>query len=875
MHSRVTNAKSAKRKTSGRETATAAFGEEFEALRYGLETALGKKPTKRARTTKVSKAVEVAAPKPRGRPKCSGAAKTSTTDAATEKSKGRGKGSGKGKGKGKAKEKGPTKKQLAELRKAGNITNFNNLFNSDIFRDVATNRGLDSLPGFDSTKKDEAMKELLASLPSEIQSNAKTDKDQILRATKSFGPNRCRATGSGQWKIAGMRSELTHYQMLGTAFMRERELQETEEPRGGKPPVICGLLNINQLPGILADAMGLGKTVCMIANIVNGRRSSKTTRESPTLIVAAPSILLQWADEIKTHAEDKVLGTVIRYSATGMRNLLDPFEQLMSQGIILTTYNEVGKSYPKYNPPLEYTTVEEKAAWWDEHYEKTRGFLHRIKFHRVVLDEAQAIKNPQSQCSVGCRGLKAIHRWAISGTPVQNSLTEFYPYFKFLRVPFTGNSKVFNANFCTTSDPRGTERLNLLLSKFMIRRTHNDTLLGAKLLTLPKPSKRTMRCHFRDIERQIYTVVRTRFVLRINAMSRQGQLRQNYSSIFVMLLRLRQLVGHPLLIQDTLKDLLEPEDFQKLKKITEMVVPEHSQDAAILQHLRMMLRAPKQLPTLEPVRPASLSLDLEAPVPSPEIDDHGADTAELGADAKTADAEAGATPDATPEQTSSRNSAAVTATDTYEEINADPARENTAEDAVEDTAQSSTDPSTAQPADRTVLGKAFGLKNNYGEFIHDLETESTFINEQEPAICCLCNKDPPVDLHVTSCDHTYCQECLLKLSFQAGSAGLDQAVCVVCGESYTGCKPYSYIATKTRQVSPAPQSAAAANVSHHQGSALDGDAKKLKPPSVSATRQVIDTWLDAEGHMLPSAKTLAIKAQVMNWLQEDPTAKIL
>lgn len=91
------------------------------------------------------------------------------------------------------------------------------------------------------------------------------------------------------------------------------------------------------------------------------------------------------------------------------------------------------KSYPKADVPAEKTTVESKAAWWRQHWAENRGLLHRIKWHRVVLDEASAVKNHRSLTSVSCRALEAKHYWAISGTPIQNNIKEFYPYFKFIR----------------------------------------------------------------------------------------------------------------------------------------------------------------------------------------------------------------------------------------------------------------------------------------------------------------------------------------------------------------------------------------------------------------------------------------------------------
>jgi SNF2 family DNA or RNA helicase len=177
----------------------------------------------------------------------------------------------------------------------------------------------------------------------------------------------------------------------------------------------------------------------MLANIVNGRPPKNHTGPKTTLLVASPALLSQWGKEIEQHTDCKL--NVIRYGS-GTRldsNRADVI--LANHDIVLTTYSEIMKSYPKNEPPIEYQTAEQKIAWWKEKFEKDRGVLHRMQFLRIVLDEAQAIKNHSGRTSIACRALMGEHKWALSGTPILNSLTELYPYFKFLEVPHTGSFK--------------------------------------------------------------------------------------------------------------------------------------------------------------------------------------------------------------------------------------------------------------------------------------------------------------------------------------------------------------------------------------------------------------------------------------------------
>ena len=191
------------------------------------------------------------------------------------------------------------------------------------------------------------------------------------------------------------------------------------------------------------------------------------------------------------------------------------------------------KSYPKNDPPSECQTAVQKTAWWMEEYDKKRGPLHRMKFLRIVLDEAQAIKNHQSRTSLACRALMADHKWALSGTPILNSLTELYPYLKFLNVPHTGKFEHFKGNYCDTKDARNTERLLVRLSQFMIRRTHADEMFGAPILKLPQADQTTYWCKFNVVERTVYDIVRQRFVERIKMWAKEGILERSYSNAMV------------------------------------------------------------------------------------------------------------------------------------------------------------------------------------------------------------------------------------------------------------------------------------------------------------------------------------------------------
>ena len=146
--------------------------------------------------------------------------------------------------------------------------------------------------------------------------------------------------------------------------------------------------------------------------------------------------------------------------------------------------------------------------------------------------------------------------------------------------------RLFRKNFCSSED--GMDKLDVFLRKVMIRRTHLDTLFNARLLDLPQPKETILWLEFNEVERNVYEIVKSRFIKRINCISKAGDLDKQYGHIWTMLLRLRQLTSHVLLVQGTITDLLEREDFERLHKIASDDLSEESE--ALLTHLREKLR---------------------------------------------------------------------------------------------------------------------------------------------------------------------------------------------------------------------------------------------------------------------------------------------
>lgn len=97
-----------------------------------------------------------------------------------------------------------------------------------------------------------------------------------------------------------------------------------------------------------------------------------------------------------------------------------------------------------------------------------------------------------------------------------NRVDELYPYFKFLRIPYTGCFADFVDNYCIPSSTDCNKRLHCLLDQVMMRRTYKDSLLGAPIVKLPRFNQRTIDLEFNVVEHHIYQLVYRRFVGMLN-----------------------------------------------------------------------------------------------------------------------------------------------------------------------------------------------------------------------------------------------------------------------------------------------------------------------------------------------------------------------
>ncbi|KAI5815080.1 SNF2 family N-terminal domain-containing protein [Pyronema omphalodes] len=300
--------------------------------------------------------------------------------------------------------------------------------------------------------------------------------------------------------------------------------------------------------GILADDMGLGKTMQTIALMVS--RPSTDPQRKTNLIIAPVALLTQWKAEIKDMLNEKdQLSTFILHGGHGKKKL--GFAALSQYDVVLTTYGTIALEYKKL------------AAWQDED-EATREpdpqlvlLGEESKWYRVVLDEAQMIKNKETQASKGCAKLQSVYRLCLSGTPMQNSCDELYPQLRFLQIRPYNEWSQFATTFSkplknkSNSNISNTlQRLQALLSTCLLRRTKTSQIDGNPILKLPGKTVVVEHVTLTATEQAFYSRLESISKSEFNKYATQNSVGKHYSNLLVLLLRLRQAVCHEFLITD-------------------------------------------------------------------------------------------------------------------------------------------------------------------------------------------------------------------------------------------------------------------------------------------------------------------------------------
>ncbi|KKK25771.1 hypothetical protein ARAM_002027 [Aspergillus rambellii] len=332
-----------------------------------------------------------------------------------------------------------------------------------------------------------------------------------------------------------LKCTLLEHQTLGLAWMKSMEEQE-------------------QKGGILADDMGLGKTIQAISLIVS--RQSTDPERKTTLIIAPVALLQQWKREIEKMLRPKYQLKV--YILHGEKRGAT-FRDLKCYDVVLTTFGTLSselKRVEKYEELLK--SGAEEPTLTSQYLKSLPCLGPTSKWYRVIIDEAQCIKNRNTKSAMACCRIDSTYRWCMSGTPMMNSVEELHSLLKFLRIrPYCGLDQ-FNRDFTrplqggnVRLQEKAMTQLRVLLKAVLLRRTKDSKKIdGNPILELPARISEKVHAAFSEDELELYTALETRTQLQFNKYLQSGTVGRNYSNILVLLLRLRQACCHPHLISD-------------------------------------------------------------------------------------------------------------------------------------------------------------------------------------------------------------------------------------------------------------------------------------------------------------------------------------
>lgn len=335
--------------------------------------------------------------------------------------------------------------------------------------------------------------------------------------------------------------------------LRERVGQLTKSVEWPRPPVpetFIGTLRPYQLDGMawllhlrwlglggcLADDMGLGKTIQWITYLLSVKE--KEQPEAPSLLICPTSVLGNWQKELQRFAPQ--IKVHLQYGPQRVKGA--EFAQAI-QGIdlVLTSYT---------------------LAHLDQ------SELNTIQWESICLDEAQNIKNAYTKQATAIRSLHGRHRIAMTGTPVENRLTELWSIFEFINPGYLGHLREFTQHYVIPiereKDSERTQQLQRLVQPFLLRREKKDPAIQ---LNLPEKHESKMFVSLTAEQGSLYENYIQDMLSRLDRLSTM----ERRGVILGALTKLKQLCNHPALLLKEHASKYTIERSNKAKRLVEMV----------------------------------------------------------------------------------------------------------------------------------------------------------------------------------------------------------------------------------------------------------------------------------------------------------------
>lgn len=339
------------------------------------------------------------------------------------------------------------------------------------------------------------------------------------------------------------------------------------------------LLQEYQFGGCLADDMGLGKTIQTLTLLLNAREqhngaeihqdtkpafsqlsifdeiNSKTnTRTSGTSLIVMPTSLIHnWQEEIKKFTPSL---SCFKYTGQNRPKDISIFREF---DIVLTTYGIVRNDI---------------------------DLFVKYKFFYLILDESQYIKNPDSKIYKAVNRLNSIHRVVLTGTPIENSLTDLWAQINFLNKGLLGNLRFFKREFIQpiekNSDPIKKEKLQQFIHPFILRRTKKQVAKD-----LPEKMESVIYCDMTEEQKSFYEEEKSKIR---NSIIEHIETDENKPVMLAIegLNKLRQIANHPVLIDNEYQG--ESGKFEEITRNIENLIAEKHKVlifSAYVKHLKL------------------------------------------------------------------------------------------------------------------------------------------------------------------------------------------------------------------------------------------------------------------------------------------------
>jgi SNF2 family DNA or RNA helicase len=320
---------------------------------------------------------------------------------------------------------------------------------------------------------------------------------------------------------AGFKGELRPYQARGVSWL--------------------SFLEQWGLGACLADDMGLGKTIQLIAFLLYLKESKSLDR--PILLVCPTSVLGNWEREVKRFSPSLKVKVHHGDKREKGKKLVQMAEK---QDVIVTSY------------ALSYRDEKDMKA---------------VNWQGIVLDEAQNIKNPDAKQSKAIRNLEADFKIALTGTPVENRLSELWSIMEFLNPGYLGQKQFFQRRFAIPIEKYGDtdslQTLRSLVQPFILRRLKTDKDI---IQDLPEKQENAVFCSLSTEQASLYQQFVDQSLAEID--SAEGI--QRRGMILALLTKLKQLCNHPILLngkvsKNSSKKSISPQHSGKLKRLHEML----------------------------------------------------------------------------------------------------------------------------------------------------------------------------------------------------------------------------------------------------------------------------------------------------------------